>query len=49
MSSSLSGLVDNLAEGLYNNNCTNCKSCLEYILVEDELLIFNCLECRKNH
>ena len=49
MSSSLSGLVDNLSEGLHNDKCTDCKSCLECISTEDELLISNCLKCSKSH
>ena len=49
MSSSLSSLVDNLAEGLYDNKCTACKSCLKGISTDDELLIFNCLKCSRNH
>ena len=43
MSSSLSSLVDNLFEGLLNCKCTDCKSYLEYISIEDELLMFNCI------
>ena len=31
MLSSLSNLVDNLSEGLHNDKCTNCKSCLNYV------------------
>ena len=31
MSMSLSKLIDNLSEGLQNNKCSNCKSCLDYI------------------
>ena len=31
MASSLSGLADNLAEGLLNSKYNNCKSCHEYI------------------
>ena len=50
MSSSLSNPVDNLSDGLHNIKCTDCKSCLEYISTEeDELLMFNCLKCSKNH
>ena len=41
MSSSLSNLVDNLSEGLYNDKCIDCKSCLDYI--------FKCIEHSKNH
>ena len=29
MSSSLSKLVDNLSEGIHNNKCVNCNSCLD--------------------
>ena len=49
MSSSLSSLVDNLVEGLHIDKCTNCKSCLQYVPTEDELLMFNCLKCSKKH
>ena len=31
MSSSLSKLVNNLSEGLHNNKCLGCTSCLDYI------------------
>ena len=44
MSSSLSNLVDNLSEGLHNDNCTDCKSCLDYMSVKDEQLVFRCFE-----
>ena len=33
MSSSLSNLVDNLSEGLYKDNGTDCKSYLDYMSV----------------
>ena len=33
MSSSLSKLVDNLSEGIHNNKCVNCNSCLDYIKI----------------
>ena len=48
MSNSLPSLVDNLSKGLHNYKCTNCKSCLDYI-VKDNQLIFKCIECSKNH
>ena len=49
MSNSLSSILDNPSEGLHNNKCKNCKSCLEYISTEDKLLIFNCLKCSQNY
>ena len=49
MASSVSSLAEHLAEGLYNSNCNDCKSCLEYIKVEDKVLIFMCLKCNKSH
>ena len=45
MSSSLSKLVDNLSEGIHNNKCADCESCLDYIKTKNEKLIlkrFNC-------
>ena len=39
MCTSLSSLVNNLSDGLYNNKCTNFKSCLEYILAKDLNLV----------
>ena len=49
MSSSLSSLVDNFAEGLHNDKCTDCKSYLEYISTKDNQSIYKCLKCSKNH
>ena len=48
VSSSLSNLVDNLSEGLHNDNCTDCKSCPDYMSFKDKQLIFRCFECKKN-
>ena len=31
MSTSLSNLVSNLSEGLHNDSCIDCKSCLGYM------------------
>ena len=47
MSTSLSNLVDNLSEGFHNDKCTNCKSCLDYMTIKDEQLIFRCFRCKK--
>ena len=48
ISSSLSSLADNLSETLQNYNCTNCKSCLDYISTKYNQLIFKCIKCSKN-
>ena len=47
MSTLLSKLVDNLSEGLHNNRCVDCKSCLDYMKTKDEKLIFRCFSCKK--
>ena len=49
MSISLSKLVDNLSEGLHNNRCVDCKSCLEYMKAKNEKLILRCFSCKKNY
>ena len=49
MSTSLSKLVDNLSEGLHNNRCVDCKSCLDYMKKKNEKLIFRCFNCKKNY
>ena len=49
MSTSLSKLVDNLSEGLHNNRCVDCKSCLDYMKKKDEKLNFRCFNCKKNY
>ena len=49
MSTSLSRLVDNLSEGLHDNKRVDCKSCLDYMKIKDEKLIFRCLDCENNY
>ena len=49
ISSSLSILTDDLAEGIGNSKCTDYKSRLEHVKVKDKLLIFNYLGCNKNY
>ena len=49
MSTSLSKLVDNFSEGLHNNRCVDCISCLDYMKTKDEKLIFRCFSCKKNY
>ena len=43
MSVPLSKLIDNLSEGIHNNTCVDCKSCLDYIKTKNEKLILNAL------
>ena len=33
MATSLSKLVDNLTEGIHNNKCLDCNSCLDYVRI----------------
>ena len=47
MSTSLSKLVDNVSEGLQNNKCVNCESCLDYIKTKKEKLILKCFNCKQ--
>ena len=49
ISTSLSNLVNNLSEGVHNDKCTNCKSCLDYLTTKDKQLIFRCFRCKKNY
>ena len=45
MSSSLSKLIDNLSEGIHNNKCVDCNSCLDYVKTENEKLLLKCFNC----
>ena len=47
MSMPLSKLIDNLSEGIHNNKCDDCKSCLDYIRTKNEKLIFKCFNCKQ--
>ena len=47
MASSLSKLVDNLSEGIHNNKCADCKSCLDYIKTKNEKLTLKCFSCKQ--
>ena len=49
MPTSLSNLVNNLSEGLHNDSCIDCKSCLDYMTTKDEQLIFRCFRRKKNY
>ena len=46
MSSSFSKLVDNLSEGIHNNKCLDCNSCLDYVrITKIEILLLKCFNC----
>ena len=46
MSSSLRKLVDNLSEGIHNNKCLDCNSCLGYTrITKNEKLLLKCFNC----
>ena len=47
MSSSLSNLVDNLAEGIHKIKCKDCDCFLEFEIVKDNLIKHKCLSCNK--
>ena len=49
MATSLSSLVDNLSDGLHRNKSKDCKSNLDYMGVENNQLIIECLNCNKNY
>ena len=48
-SSSISSLVDNLSERFHSDKCTDCKSCLDYMITKDDQLIFRCFKCKNNY
>ena len=47
MASSLSSLVDNLAERIHKIKCKDCDFFLEYESVKDSLIKYKCLSCNK--
>ena len=47
MSLPLLKLIDNFSEGIHNNQCDDCKSCLDYIRTKNEKLIFKCFNCKQ--
>ena len=49
MPSSFSKLVDNLSEGIHNNKCVNCNSCLDYIKTKNEKLVLECYNCKQRY
>ena len=49
MASSLSNLVDNIAEGIHKIKCKDCDCFLEYESVKDNLIKCKCLSCNKDY
>ena len=46
MAAPLSKLIDNLCEGIHNNKCADCKSCLDYVRsTKNKKLILKCFNC----
>ena len=48
MWTSLSSLVENLSGGFHCDKWIDCKSSLDYMITQDDQLIFRCFECKKN-
>ena len=49
MASSLSNLVDDLAERIHKTKCKDCDRFLEYKSVKDSLIKCKCLSCNKDY
>ena len=49
MVSSLSNLVDNLAEETDKYKCKDCNCFLKYESVKDNLIKYKCLSCNKDY
>ena len=49
MASSLSNLINNLAEGIHKIECKDCDCFLEYESIKDNLIKYKCLSCNKNY
>lgn len=47
MSNSLSSMADNLAKGIHKDKCKNFKSDLQFMTVNDDTLVFNCINYKK--
>ena len=46
MSMPLSKRINHLSEGIHNNTCVDCKSCLYYIKTKNKKLILKCFNCK---
>ena len=49
MASSLSNLVDNLAEGIHKIKCKDCNYFLEYEIDKNNLSKYKCLSCNREN
>ena len=49
MTSSLSKIVDNLAEGIRKTKCKDCDCSLEYESVKNNMIKYKCLSCNKDY
>ena len=49
MVTSLSNVVDNLTEGIYEIQCKDCDYFLKYEIVKDNLIKYNSLSCNKDY
>ena len=49
MASSLSNLVNNLAEEIHKIKCKDCLCVLECKSVKDNLIKYKCLSCNKHY
>ena len=49
MATSLSNLLDNLAEGIHKIKCKNCDCFLKCESVNDKLIKYKCLSCNKDY
>ena len=49
MASSLSNLVNSLAERIHKIKCKDCDCFLEYESVKDKLIKYKCLSCNKDY
>ena len=49
MATSLSKLVDNLTDNIHNDKCVKCKSNLCFVNAVNEILTFECIDCKKEY
>ena len=49
MATSLSKLVDNLTDNIHNDKCVTCKTKLCFVNAVNEILTFECIDCKKEY